>query len=415
MTSEYPSDWDRRRKEVYKRDGYTCQNCGRRGEPHGTAKLHAHHIVPKSAGGTHKKSNLQTVCKECHQAIHGSSVAPSARNQQGSSQDYDISLDIDRFPYAASELVEFGNKLEKVANQHEKATKALDNALEVLYAHISTESEELPTHTYRQYKRCNEEATEAIQKLEKQTDVFTQQQVEFSKSTSIQEYEQFTEDVTKTINILKNYRSALAELINSEEVSDDELAEFKILDRRANESVNGFVNSAESLMTAINGEIRQILNDLNQGTSRFVGINPYSECPVCETSEDEMLISDEWELIRCPTCRTEFQPDSIMTWKAVYSPRPIEDVSLTVEMWKNLDLDYQSDSSQIKKLERASNKQSMAFKWSILAVVAVQALGLIHAITTGNLINLLFLVVISIIAGGILMKGVELAVLPSEI
>lgn len=78
MAKEYPSDWDRRRKSVYKRDNYTCQNCGRSGGPNGNATLHAHHIVPKSKGGTHSTSNLVAVCEQCHNAIHGNSRAPSS-------------------------------------------------------------------------------------------------------------------------------------------------------------------------------------------------------------------------------------------------------------------------------------------------------------------------------------------------
>lgn len=58
-----------------------CQNCGRRGGPKGNSELHAHHIVPKSKGGTHKLSNLKTVCSECHKAIHGNRMAPSAQKR----------------------------------------------------------------------------------------------------------------------------------------------------------------------------------------------------------------------------------------------------------------------------------------------------------------------------------------------
>lgn len=78
MPTEYPSDWDRRREEVYERDGYECQNCGRIGGPNGDVELHAHHVVPKASGGTHQLSNLTTVCDDCHRAIHNDSQAPTA-------------------------------------------------------------------------------------------------------------------------------------------------------------------------------------------------------------------------------------------------------------------------------------------------------------------------------------------------
>jgi 5-methylcytosine-specific restriction enzyme A len=78
-TREYPDDWDRRRQRVYQRDDYQCVNCQRRGGPHGDVELHAHHIVPKSRGGVHRMSNLITVCKACHVAVHNrDAVAPTA-------------------------------------------------------------------------------------------------------------------------------------------------------------------------------------------------------------------------------------------------------------------------------------------------------------------------------------------------
>jgi hypothetical protein len=75
--NDYPDDWNSRRKEVYKRDRYTCQNCGREGGPHGDAELHAHHVVPKASGGSDDLSNLQTLCKRCHRAVHTNTSAPT--------------------------------------------------------------------------------------------------------------------------------------------------------------------------------------------------------------------------------------------------------------------------------------------------------------------------------------------------
>lgn len=68
---EYPSDWGRRRKEVFRRDDYTCRNCGEKVEIDGTGPGFAHHIVPAENGGTHYLSNLATLCKECHDRAHG--------------------------------------------------------------------------------------------------------------------------------------------------------------------------------------------------------------------------------------------------------------------------------------------------------------------------------------------------------
>lgn len=76
---ERPSDWSSRRRKALRRDNYTCQNCGRQGGPNGDAELHVHHSVPVSNGGSHQLSNLITHCKECHDAIHGNRMAPTAQ------------------------------------------------------------------------------------------------------------------------------------------------------------------------------------------------------------------------------------------------------------------------------------------------------------------------------------------------
>lgn len=62
---DYPDDWETTRRQVYKRDGYHCQNCQAT-----DTTLHAHHIVPLSAGGSNSLTNLVTLCEQCHELIH---------------------------------------------------------------------------------------------------------------------------------------------------------------------------------------------------------------------------------------------------------------------------------------------------------------------------------------------------------
>lgn len=54
--------WRRLRDKILARDLYTCQSCGRVG-----GQLEIDHIVNKAQGGTDDESNLQTLCKSCHQ------------------------------------------------------------------------------------------------------------------------------------------------------------------------------------------------------------------------------------------------------------------------------------------------------------------------------------------------------------
>lgn len=52
------------RHEVFKRDNYTCVECGAKKSDGAT--LHIDHIIPVSKGGTDELDNLQTLCKDCN-------------------------------------------------------------------------------------------------------------------------------------------------------------------------------------------------------------------------------------------------------------------------------------------------------------------------------------------------------------
>lgn len=65
------------REACFKRDDYTCRDCGQMG-----GKLNAHHIYPFQSYPELKfeVSNLLTLCKRCHNAFHkaaGGHVHPS--------------------------------------------------------------------------------------------------------------------------------------------------------------------------------------------------------------------------------------------------------------------------------------------------------------------------------------------------
>lgn len=87
---KYPDDWDGRRREVYRRDNHTCQDCGARGGHRGDAELHAHHKVPVSKGGSHEYSNLTTLCRDCHEQVHGHRIPGGSRENRESAFKYGI-------------------------------------------------------------------------------------------------------------------------------------------------------------------------------------------------------------------------------------------------------------------------------------------------------------------------------------
>lgn len=81
--SNYPPDWERRRQEVFRRDGYECQNCGYQSSADDEPDhyLHAHHRMKISDGGGHGFDNLVTVCEDCHYEIHSNSGIDNVRRE----------------------------------------------------------------------------------------------------------------------------------------------------------------------------------------------------------------------------------------------------------------------------------------------------------------------------------------------
>jgi 5-methylcytosine-specific restriction endonuclease McrA len=49
------------KREVFRRDNYTCQYCGAK-----TTRLTLDHVVPRHRGGKHTWSNLTTACEACN-------------------------------------------------------------------------------------------------------------------------------------------------------------------------------------------------------------------------------------------------------------------------------------------------------------------------------------------------------------
>jgi hypothetical protein len=60
--------WIILRKEILKRDNYTCQYCGAV-----NVKLECDHIIPISKGGDNSKENLTTACVPCNRSKYNKS------------------------------------------------------------------------------------------------------------------------------------------------------------------------------------------------------------------------------------------------------------------------------------------------------------------------------------------------------
>lgn len=69
VTKRIPRGNGAKRFEVFKRDDFTCQYCGRNVKKHKVV-LTIDHIVPKKRGGSEDILNLTTACLTCNLGKH---------------------------------------------------------------------------------------------------------------------------------------------------------------------------------------------------------------------------------------------------------------------------------------------------------------------------------------------------------
>jgi 5-methylcytosine-specific restriction endonuclease McrA len=60
-----PAIYARLRETILARDGWSCQICG------GRKHLDVHHMKRRGALGDDSETNLITLCRKCHQHVHG--------------------------------------------------------------------------------------------------------------------------------------------------------------------------------------------------------------------------------------------------------------------------------------------------------------------------------------------------------
>ncbi|KWN77398.1 HNH endonuclease [Burkholderia stagnalis] len=65
----YGTRWDKLRKTILKRDNGMCQPCKRAGRLRAASMVD--HKVNKASGGTDDESNLEAICRACHQLKTG--------------------------------------------------------------------------------------------------------------------------------------------------------------------------------------------------------------------------------------------------------------------------------------------------------------------------------------------------------
>ena len=76
--------WEATRQRVLDRDGHACRFCDMTETEHQEQHdqgLHAHHVLPRDAGGEDHPDNLVTVCTACHrtiESVHAAAVEQHA-------------------------------------------------------------------------------------------------------------------------------------------------------------------------------------------------------------------------------------------------------------------------------------------------------------------------------------------------
>lgn len=77
-TPRYDKQWADLRQAVFDLDEYQCQNCLEIVDDDDLT-LDPDHNVPRGAGGSDRLSNLNSLCRRCHDAKHGKGIAPTVQ------------------------------------------------------------------------------------------------------------------------------------------------------------------------------------------------------------------------------------------------------------------------------------------------------------------------------------------------
>jgi len=370
MSEGYPSDWGSRRKEVYQRDDYTCQNCGAQGGPRGTAELHAHHIVPKSKGGTHSTSNLKTLCKECHNAIHGSSVAPTAdtphSHEASSSSQLEFPLDKERFPYAVAAPISSGNQIVETYDAINVVLETIE-ALNDLFGTLQSLPEnERPERLSNRIEETTETLDDQLRNLHAELTTFDERAFQSDSEATASRYSEYNEAAIELQTVVEEYRATLEGLSAIEQGGSlrGTLVELKLLADDLDEALEAYSDASEALIKRLYGEIGQELDRINSNTTSLTPITP-DTCPVCNADTTVVRGSIQetdhsYSLLRCTECDIEWTI-GLQSLSVSSGPSELEGVSMAPTVWKRGadkgyslpdDLDEFSDLSEVYEREK---------------------------------------------------------------
>lgn len=129
----------RLRFQILRRDGYTCQYCGKTGKD---SELEIDHVIPVSRGGTNDEGNLQVACRDCNRGKMADEIISDNENihvvekvvyrdvekivyKETNEQHVNKINDLSRSPIQ-NDYEKFQSMFEKLSEKHTKTSENLD-------------------------------------------------------------------------------------------------------------------------------------------------------------------------------------------------------------------------------------------------------------------------------------------------
>lgn len=392
MSSEgYPADWNSRRKEVYQRDDYTCQNCGVKGGHKGNAELHAHHIVPKSKGGTHKKSNLKTICKECHNAIHGDSMAPSVDNRRGST-DIEFPVDVDRFPYTVSEYVECLNTIAEIEKAFSKFADTSGDLVEYASAYQELDGD-VPERVERQYEDTREKANSILGYIQKNIETLQEWDTSEYDSSTKKELSTFLNVADDLVTDTQEYVDLVHEKATADSFTESDYYDLQFHSDEISETEFG--DTTASVYESVASEIYDTLAEMDEFSHWGSTNSEWIEvCPLCKNETEHLSYTREefdvdFDYTRCRNCKSEWV-NGDRTITMTNNTEGIEKLSLDTAVWTRIRKDNDELSTKVDHYQQLSDSLVRKKKTLVYGSASVYIVFLIWAVSF-QLFTLLFI------------------------
>lgn len=398
----YPSDWNARRKTVYERDNYKCQNCGEGGGSNDNTELHAHHIVPKSKGGTHNISNLKTLCEDCHNAIHGDSMAPSASTINKENSKSPLPLRQYKNPYVISEHLQHINKIGEISRVCENIADKVININS-----ISTQNS----------SKNQLDSNNAKNGIEKNIDELDRLIQEFNKLPSRKITEEILENIDDFEDVIVEFVAKAQEYVQTTQHAEshtDSIPKQKVNDLREEVSSN-YLQIKSSMKSNINDlnedceplvrEVDQVTSDIGKGI-RTEPKSYFDKCPICGSGlvqlkfENSYLYASFYSM-RCSDCMVEWVNTHDSNMEVVYGPEEIEETSLDIQAWEEFRRDGRSIGDNIDKYRNISDKcYNIRYKLSRATIIISAGLVIIslYLLLAGSILLSMLLSLIMLVS-----------------